>query len=261
MKLNESGFTFHGRHCRRDMGCWWIEKDGHPVSPETQRNEYEIAGVSGSVLMEGETRKELTFSGTLVMAQEPATQAEAQTKLRTLMAWLDCGRQRLVFDYEPGRYYLAQVDKSTTWSLKNWFGGELSVAFKAQPFAYAVAMQTGVTITGGTTGDVTVQVDTFHPAPLVLTIQNTGIAPITGISIMGGQVKLSAMALQSGAQLTISMEAPIDAQDGAGASYLLYAESFTPILLAAGSQHIPIELSYGSGSTGAKITASVRGRW
>lgn len=139
MKLNESGFTFNGRHCRRDMGCWWIEKDGHQISPEVQRNEYEIAGVSGSILMDGATRKGLTFSGTLVMAQEPETQTEAQEKLRALMAWLDCGRQRLIMDYEPGRYYLAQVDKSTTWSLKNWFGGELSVTFTAQPFAYAVA--------------------------------------------------------------------------------------------------------------------------
>ena len=86
MKLNESGFTFNGRHCRRDMGCWWIEKDGHPISPEVQRNEYEIAGVSGSILMDGATRNGLTFSGTLVMAQEPATQTEAQEKLRALMA-------------------------------------------------------------------------------------------------------------------------------------------------------------------------------
>ena len=153
------------------------------------------------------------------------------------------------------------MDKGAAWSLKNWFGGETSVAFTAQPFAYAVAAQTGTTITDGTTGDVTVQVETFHPAPLVLTIQNTGTAPITGINVMGGKVKLDGMNLAAGKQLTISMEAPIDAQDGAGTSYLPYAESFTPILLNTGLQRIPIALTYGSGSAGAKITASVRGRW
>lgn len=261
MKLNESGFTFGGRHCRRDMGCWWIEKDGHPISPEIQRNEYEIAGVSGTILMEGETRKELTFAGTLVMVNEPKTQTEAQAQLRTLLSWLDCGRQQLIFDYEPERYYLAQVDKSTTWSLKNWFGGELSVTFTAQPYAYAVAAQTGTTITAGTDGDVTVQVDTMQPAPLILSIQNTGTAPITGINVMDGMVLFSGMTLENGKQLVISMEAPIDAQDDAGESYLPYAESFTPILLSAGTQHIPIVLSYGSGEAGAQITASVRGRW
>ncbi len=261
MKLNESGFTFNGRHCRQDMGCWWIEKDGHPISPEIERNEYEIAGVSGSVLMAGETRQVLSFPGTLVMVDEPKTQTEAQARLRTLLAWLDCGRQQLIFDYEPEVYYLAQVDKSTTWSLKNWFGGELSVTFTAQPYAYQVTAQTGTTITSGTTGDVTVQVDTFHDAPLMLTVQNTGTAPITGIDIMDGKVHFSGMELAAGSSLFISMEAPIDAQDDTGASYLPYAESFTPILLGSGEKHIPITLSYGDGDPGAKITSSVRGRW
>lgn len=108
---------------------------------------------------------------------------------------------------------------------------------------------------------MTVQVDTLHPAPLVLTIQNTGSAPITGINVMGGKVKLDGMNLAAGKQLTISMEAPIDAQDGTGTSYLPYAESFMPILLNAGLQRIQIALTYGSGNAGAKITASVRGRW
>lgn len=261
MKLNESGFTFDGKHSRRDMGVWYIEKDGHPMSADITRNEYAIAGVSESVLYPGETMKTMSFSGTLVLVNEPATQAEAQEKLREIMAWLGGGRKKLIFDYEPGKYYLAQVDKSFTWSLKNWFGGELSVTFTVQPYAYAVSAQMGETTLSGASGSVSVAVDTFYPAPLVLVIQNTGTAPITGVQVMGGKVALRGMNLASGSLMTISMETPISAQGGAGANLLPYATSFSAIQFGKGTQTIPISLAYGEGTQSAKVFASVRGRW
>lgn len=261
MKLNESGFTFGGKHSRRDMGVWYIEKDTHPVSADITRNEYTIAGASESVLYPGETMKAMSFSGTLVLVTEPATQAEAQEKIRRIMAWLGGGRKKLIFDYEPGKYYLAQVDKAATWSLKNWFGGELSVTFTAQPYAYAVSAQTGETTLAGASGSVSIAVDTFYPAPLVLVIQNTGAAPITGVQILGGKVSLSGMNLPSGSQMTISMETPISAQDGTGANLLPYATSFSVVRFSKGTQTIPISLTYGEGTPGAKVFASVRGRW
>lgn len=109
MLIAESGFSFNGKHCR-DFGCMWNEDDGRVIVPETLRSEYEIAGRSGTVLLPGETRRCFNYSGVLTMMQEPASEQEAQTRLRTLAAWLSAGRCKLAMDYEPSRYYWAQLD-------------------------------------------------------------------------------------------------------------------------------------------------------
>ena len=40
MLLRESGFSFDGRHSRRDMGLLYVEKEGHIAIPEIKRNSY-----------------------------------------------------------------------------------------------------------------------------------------------------------------------------------------------------------------------------
>ncbi|MGX8705376.1 MAG: hypothetical protein ACSW8J_02255, partial [bacterium] len=106
--LRETGFTFGGVHSRDDMGLIYAEKDGHIAIPEIRRNSYQIAGMSGTLLLPGEAWQTFTLEGTLYPAEEPRTQAEAQALLRDVSAWLTSGRERLIFDYEPSVYYLAE---------------------------------------------------------------------------------------------------------------------------------------------------------
>lgn len=186
MLIAESGFSFNGKHCR-DFGCMWNEDDGRVIVPETLRGEYEIAGRSGTVLLPGETRRCFNYSGVLTMMQEPASEQEAQTRLRTLAAWLSAGRCKLAMDYEPSRYYWAQLDGRQTWTAKEWFAGQLKVKFLCQPWAYAVEETTQAV--AGVSSESTIlgiNLATGQPAPLRLTVTNTGSTAITGISMGDG---------------------------------------------------------------------------
>ena len=118
---------------------------------------------------------------------------------------------------------------------------------------------------------VTVNVSTGQPAPLKLQVKNTGSAPITGvqIGICGSgtaTVILAGMNLTNGQTLTINMEPPIGAQIGnsggaAPTNALPYATAFAPIQLESGINNVYVQLTYGSGTKGAQVTASARGRW
>ena len=256
--LRETGFSFNGRHSRNDMGLLYAEKEGHTIIPKIKRNSYEIAGVSGTVLMNGETWETIPFEGTLYPAEERASQAEAQALLRNVAAWLTAGRCRLIFDYEPERFYLAELSAASKWSLKNWFGGELPIKFEAQPFAYNLTETSATSNTTGTAVTVTVNLQTGQPAPLKLQVKNTGSAPITGVQV--GGVTLAGMNLTNGQTLTINMEPPIGAQIGS-TNALPYATAFAPISLNSGANNVYVQLTYGSGTKGARVTASARGRW
>lgn len=265
MLLNETGFIFDGKHSRTHMGLIYAEKDGHIISPKIQRNAYEIAGVSGTVLLGGEVWQTITFEGTLYPAQERTTQREAQTMLRDVAAWLTAGRRELIFDYEPGVYYMAELSAATKWSLKNWFGGELPIKFEAQPFAYNVGGDVAMSATTGSAVSVTVNARTGAPAPLGLSVYNTGDAPITGVAVRfsgdsADSIVMSGMNLAYHQALEIEMEPPIGARIG-GENALQYASAFTPMALKNGANNIYVQLTYGIGTKGAMVTASARGRW
>lgn len=263
MNLNEINFSFGGLHCLRDFGAIYAEKNGHTISPGITRNEYEIAGMPGTIHMPGDLPETLPFNGTLYFLDDPPTQAAAQERLRRVAAWLTDGRQRLVFDYEPLRYYIASVDSPTKWNFSGWMEGGLDIEFTAQPYAYAVKESTASATITGTTAQLTLTLDTGEDAPLGLTIRNTGTAPITGatISAHGKRVALSGMNLTQDSALTIGMEPPIGAAFSDGASAMPYASQFDFLTACKGAQTITVALTYGSGTKGAQITAHARGRW
>ena len=258
MLLRESGFTFGTRHSRRDMGLIYAEKDGHIVIPEIKRNSYSIAGMSGTLLLAGEAWQPFNIEGTLYPANEPATQADAQDMLRDVAAWLTNGRQRLIFDYEPNIYYLAELSAASKWSLKNWFGGELQVRWTAQPFAYNVEEDTAsVDVSSGGSKSVNLRAYTGLPAPLKLTVRNTGSAPITRVSF--GGITLAGMSIGAGSTLVVDSEPPAGAKIGSS-NALSYCTAWQPYMVNNGNNTIYVNLTFGSGTAGAKITASARGR-
>lgn len=263
MKLNEINFSFGSLHCLRDYGAIYAEKSGHIISPAITRNEYEIAGTPGSILMPGDLPETLTFSGTLYFLDDPPTQAAAQERLRRVTAWLTSGRQRLIFDYEPLRYYMASVDGAAKWHYSSWIEGGLDIEFTAQPYAYAVKEATTGATTTGTSAQLSLTLDTGADAPLGVTIKNTGTAPITGATITahGRKAVFTGMNLTQGKRLTIDMEPPIGAAFSDGSSALPHADQFDVLTVRKGTQSITVALTYGSGTKGAQITASARGRW
>lgn len=236
----------------------------HPLFPVIRRSAYKIAGKSGTVLLgQRAERDPLEFTGTLVMASEPETRGDAQAKLRAIAAWLLCGRQKLIFDYEPDVYYLAEVAKSAAWTDENWFGGEISVTFTAQPYARSVTPATAAkTSAAGSSATVSIQltVQTGDAAPLEVTVENTGSAALTAISLMNGKVRLEGMSIPRGSAAVISAEEPIGAHIVGGESLLPYAAAFDLIEVENGVHTISAALTF-AGSGTAKVTASARGRW
>lgn len=261
MLIAESGFSFNGKHCR-DFGCMWNEDDGRVIVPETLRSEYEIAGRSGTVLLPGETRRCFNYSGVLTMMQEPASEQEAQTRLRTLAAWLSAGRCKLAMDYEPSHYYWAQLDGRQTWTAKDWFAGQLKVKFLCQPWAYAVEETTQAV--AGVSSESTIlgiNLATGQPAPLRLTVTNTGSTAITGISI-GDGVQLSGLHLAQGQSVTLDFEPPIGATFSTGDNALPFASAFRAIKLRNGNNTLQMRLAWaGSSGRSASIVTAARGRW
>ena len=278
MLLSETGFTFGGVHSRRDMGLIYIEKDGHIAIPEIKRNAYAIAGMSGTLLLSGEAWQPFILEGSLVPAQEPRTQAEAQGLLRSILAWLTAGRQRLIFDYEPGVYYLAELSGTSKWSLRNWFGGELAIRWLVQPFAYSVSASTVTVVDGGgpaSSGGVRklsalravapedglsipLEVETDWPTGLELTVENTGSAPITSISVAG--IRVEGLELQTGSRLDIDTNPPA-AVNLDGKNAMAQVTAFAPVMLYNGVNPLTVHLEYGEGERSARVTASARGRW
>ena len=95
-------------------------------------------------------------------------------------------------------------------------------------------------------------------------MKNTGTAAITGVTVTAGGKKAEltkALNIAAGSSLTIDMEPPIGAVYGNGDSALPCAKRFDYIALPDGPNVINVALAYGSGTAGAAITASVRGRW
>ena len=263
MNLREINFSFDGLHCMRDFGLMYVEDGGHPITPETARNEYEIAGMSGTLLMPGETKKTKIFTGTLYFMDSPPSQEAAQENLRRIGAWLTSGRKMLVFDYELTRYYLAQVDAETVWDFSNWVEGGLKISFTAQPFAYNRSESNAEISTALTSLNVTLALDSGLPAPLSLTLTNTGAAVITGFSAtLGGRsVTFAGMSIAAGGKLTISLEPPISALYADGSSALPQATALEQLLANPGSNVVGLTITYGAGEKGADIVISARGRY
>ena len=287
MLLSETGFTFGGVHSRRDMGLIYIEKDGHIAIPEIRRNAYTIAGMSGTLLLSGEAWQPFYLEGSLIPAEEPGTQAQAQALLRNILAWLTAGRQRLIFDYEPEVYYLAELAGSCRWSLKNWFGGELAIRWLAQPFAYSVNASTATVVDGGGPApeggtrklaalraavpeeaedglSIRLGVDTDWPTGLELTVTNNGDAPITSVEVRqrpeAAAIRVEGLRLQTGQRLDIDTNPPAAVTlDGENA--MARVTAFAPVALYNGVNPLTVYLEYGEGERSARVTASARGRW
>ena len=76
MNLNEINFSFGGLHCLRDFGCIYVENKGHVITPKIRRNEYDISGTPGTILMPGdlEANKRAANEANGIEVEEPVYQ-------------------------------------------------------------------------------------------------------------------------------------------------------------------------------------------
>lgn len=216
MSAAEVNFTFNGLHCLRDFGCVYIADKTRTISPETERSEYSIAGVPGTVLMNDRpNHKPYTMTGTLVPMKTPATMQAAQQLARDVAAWLKTGRHQLCWDYEPMHCHEAEVTAAIKWNTNAWIDGGIAVTFTVQPYTRDLTPAvTQKSAAAGTTA-LLVAVNTVDPCPVSLTIKNTGSSPITRVVVAdpaGHTVELSKnLSLAVGATLSLNMEPPIEA--------------------------------------------------
>ena len=102
---------------------------------------------------------------------------------------------------------------------------------------------------------------TGQPAPLRLTVTNTGSTAITGIS-MGDGVQLSGLHLAQGQSVTLDFEPPIGATFSTGDNALPFASAFRAIKLRNGNNTLQMRLTWaGSSGRSASIVTAARGRW
>lgn len=270
MLVRESGFTFNGIHSRTDMGLYFSEGDRRKVTPQVKRVEYEVPGRDGTLWYGRQTLQPFTIDGTLYPVQEPATQAAAQTLIRSVTSWLvGAGRAQLILDYEPDKYYIAQVDDSCVWSLKNWFGGEIRITFLVQPYAWAV---TPTTVDKYTTADqvaIDVTVQTGVPAPYTFTLWNLGTCVIKGLWLSNYfTIPSPGLSLGHGEMIVI---------DQGGMTVRRYDSSFVAYnampavtyfgtidegcAMSSGTRNLTIYWDDASGSKSAHVQIQVRGRW
>lgn len=240
MSASEVNFSFNGLHCLRDFGCVYIaNENGRTISPATERDEYDIAGVSGTVLI-GQRAKHnpFTMSGVLVPMKTPKTLQAAQQLARDVAAWLKVGRRKLSFDYEPLYQHDAEVQSAITWDTRVWMDGGIAITFLVQPYTRDLTPATAqkAMVAGG--DSLFVPVNTVDPCPVSFTIKNTGSSAITSIKITdpnGKTVELAkGMSLAVGATLTLNMEPPIGAEISTGTAStnaLRYAVRFDQLTL------------------------------
>ena len=229
MSAAEVNFTFNGLHCLRDFGCVFIEDSTRVVTPQTELDEYTIAGHSGSILM-GDIAiyNVYTIAGSLVPMRTPRSMTEAQALARRLAEWLKSGRHTLAWDYEPGYQHEADVPGALEWDTQVWMDGGLRVAFQVQPFTWdAQATTACASITAGTS-KLSVPVHSPIPCPVSLRITATGSISSVRVETPEGKAAALAkgMALAAGDVLTLDMETPIGAtitRDGAESNALCYA--------------------------------------
>lgn len=263
MKPSELWFSFGGYNSRADFGLTFVP-DALSVGEAVERNEYEIAGVSGSVLFDGEKRSSYKLSGTLYAlgadAATLASQARVCFMLEKVVDWLKGGRQALTLGWEDDYYMLAQVDGALEWSYKTFIDGGLKVTFTVQPYRYLKRLdEASVTVTGGRISQA-LTLGGSQRAPLGARITNKGLNTIVAARLNAGgkTIILSGFSLETGDSLLIQGEPPVGATlvvDGEPEDALGYITRFDEVTLSPGENTVVVTVMYGAASAnGAAYT-------
>ena len=211
------GFIFDGRHTLRDFGLIWIP-DAPLVEAASQRNEYEVSGCEETVVYDGDMRKPFKLSGNLYPEHDLSGVREAGELFRRVVRWLKKRRSELVLDYDPGVFYMAQVDDSMSFTDKNWMEGGINVTFICQPGARDRAICTTRGEMDSAQADFALILRGERAADVTVNVTNAGADAITGLTVTlaGKQWVLEDMELETGETAVIKCVPPVDAYKQSG---------------------------------------------
>lgn len=211
------GFIFDGRHTLRDFGLIWIP-DAPLVEAASQRNEYEVSGCEETVVYDGDMRKPFKLSGNLYPEHDLSGVREAGELFRRVVRWLKKRRSELVLDYDPGVFYMAQVDDSMSFTDKNWMEGGINVTFICQPGARDRAICTTRGEMDSAQADFALILRGEKPADISVSVTNNSSDSITGITVTldGRQWVLADITLAEGWTAHIVTVPPVDAYKQSG---------------------------------------------
>ncbi len=258
-------FTFAGKHCYRDFGLLF-EETGYQVLPAPDASIYRIPGRDGTIRMADAGRMVRTITGRLYLCRAdgvdaPLSQGEARSRMHRVAEWLTgAGRAPLIMDYEPDKYYEAEVLDAPVISTEKWPNGCFEVTFVCQSAMLSVE-RGGVEKQGISEPTLLLlfPLKTGMETPLVIDVWNTSDVPLTGVDLSlrdGSIFSVRGLSLGSGDQLTVDGEKQTVLVNGKDA-FECYAGGAFPAITGE-----PNELRvtpYGGATVSA--LASIRGRW
>lgn len=252
-------FTFRGRHIG-EFGAEAAFGETMKTGGKVKRGAYTLPG-GGSVLIGEDEWQETARSVTIL----PSGGREADAVWRReVLAWLQAGRGELVADNDPDVIRIASFDAESSYDLKSWPAGCLTLTMTLQPLAYS-ALETQRTqhVTAG--GEIAIGFDLASalPAPLRVTLRATG-GTITRAQIQaaGNALDMPNLHLTDGHVLTYDGGQFL----GDPTALLLDGEAdFSPVqggrwarlTCPAGGGVLRVTLTGGD----ADVIVSARGRW
>ncbi|MBV4450169.1 phage tail family protein [Clostridium tyrobutyricum] len=135
------GLTFNGKHSFNEFGLYVEKKTINPPSKKKivddvpfMHGNYDFSTVGSGGEQVFDTR-----TITVKFALLCYTMEELYTKYSQILEWLtDCGQSQLIFDYDPGYYFLAEVQDAPKFD-DFTDNGELEVNFVCYPFRYSTS--------------------------------------------------------------------------------------------------------------------------
>lgn len=189
-----SNIKFAGKHCYDDYGLIFVQKSMDAVPKQTIYT-YDISGMDGSYRSPGKRLETRQLKGTFFLVKTASpddllSSAEIAERLHDVALWLvSDNRQPLIFDAEPGKVYLADVEDAAPFKKDSWENGYAEVSFTLQPYCEdtadgvftatlsAVLTPQQVPLTGFATG---------YETPFALSIKNKSATALTSVGIRAG---------------------------------------------------------------------------
>ncbi|NLI05384.1 MAG: hypothetical protein GX483_09020 [Actinomycetaceae bacterium] len=185
-----NNFTFAGKHCHNDFGLIFVPNK-QDLLPKMELYKNKISGKEGTIRAVGNVLSEKQYSGDLYIVNKNnpdklLTQSEIQARLDEVKYWLyKTDRERLIFDSNSSRYYLADIEKEVTVSYDKWANGVIDVNFTLQPYETSIEPFSVVeNITTSGTISISNYVHSNFDTNFKLNVVNTGSTAINKFTLV-----------------------------------------------------------------------------
>ena len=264
-----NNLNFDGQHCLADMGLIYVPASTKPIIAPQTVDSYIIGGTSGTIAYgDQHTATQYQRTGIFYPADDIANEREAQRLWRRVAQWLGVGRRKLIFDSEPDKYIIAEVQQMDN-DEYGWIDGGLQVTWLCQPYHWAEQPdELTLTLPGSASPLKGMQsgwyVETSLPAPVDAVVINQGAVTVTGINLTvnGKTVAFEGVELLQDERLEISMMTPIGAviraADGTVRSAMDCMTSFEA-LQTLGVTSVTVAISYAEEVEGGSALLKLMG--